>query len=69
MDLWTVAAVVMLVVWAVATFAFTAPGWLQFLLSVGVFVVIWRQIVRGTPSPPAPDAAAPRAGRDHAPRG
>jgi len=68
MDLWTLAAVVMLVVWAVATFAFTAPGWLQFLLSLGVFIVIWRQVVRSTPDPaePVPDM---RAGADHTPRG
>ena len=63
MDLWTIAAVVMLVVWGVASFAFTAPGWLQILLTIGVFVVIWRQIVRGTPAPAA------RGGSDRAPRG
>jgi hypothetical protein len=68
MDLWTVAAVVMLVVWAVATFAFTAPGWMQFLLSLGVFIVIWRQVVRSTPAPVEPPRDA-RAGADHTPRG
>ena len=52
MDLWTIAAIVMLIVWAVASFAFTAPGWMHALLTAGVFILIWRQVVRGTP--PAP---------------
>jgi hypothetical protein len=56
MDAWTLAAVVMLVAWAVGTFLFTAPGWLHALLTVGVFVLIWRMVVRGTPGadPPPP---------------
>ena len=68
MDLWTVAAVAMLVLWAVGTFAFTAPGWVNLLLMVGVFVLIWRVVVRGTPNAtPRPD---PRALDDaHRPRG
>ena len=49
MDVGLVAAIVMLVVWAVATVAFEAPGWLHLLLTVGVFVVIWRIVARGTP--------------------
>ena len=49
MDLWIVAALLMLVAWAVATFAFApAPGWVAMLLTVGVFVLIWRIVVRGT---------------------
>ena len=52
MDLWIVAAIAMLVVWGVATVAFAAPGWLHLLLTAGVFVLIWRIVVRGTPTPP-----------------
>ena len=49
MDLGLIAAIVMLVVWAIGTFAFDAPGWLHLLLTVGVFVLIWRVVARGTP--------------------
>ena len=54
MDPWIIAAVAMLVVWAIGTFAFTAPGWLHFLLTLGVFLLIWRIVVRGDPAPPRP---------------
>jgi hypothetical protein len=49
MDIWIVAAVAMLVVWAVATFAFAGPGWVHLLLTAGVFLLIARIVVRGTP--------------------
>lgn len=65
MDVWTIAAVVMLVAWAVATFAFAAPGWIHFLLTLGVFLLIWRIVVRGTPAPPASEPERER----RAPRG
>lgn len=49
MDIGILAAIVMLIVWAIATFAFEAPGWIHLLLSVGVFLLIYRIVVRGTP--------------------
>ena len=49
MDLGILAAVAMLIVWAIATFAFEAPGWIHGLLSVGMFLLIYRIVVRGTP--------------------
>jgi hypothetical protein len=49
MDIGIIAGVGMLVVWAVGTFAFEAPGWIHLLLSVGVFLIIYRIVVRGTP--------------------
>jgi hypothetical protein len=54
MDLWIIAAIVMLIVWGIGTFAWTGPGWIHLLLTVGVAVLIWRIVVRGTPdeSPP-----------------
>ena len=52
MDLWIIAALAMLVVWGVATFALGAPGWVHLLLTLGVFVLIWRIVVRGTPPHP-----------------
>ena len=49
MDLWTVVAVLMLVAWAAATFAMApAPGWVHGLLTAGVFLLIYRVVVRGT---------------------
>ena len=50
MDLGIVIGIVMLIVWAVATFAFEAPGWLHLLLTVGVFLIIYRIVIRGTSS-------------------
>jgi len=29
-----------------------APGWVHLLLTAGVFVIIWRLVVRGTPDGP-----------------
>lgn len=43
--------VLMLLVWGVATFALTAPGWVHALLMFGVFAVIWGVVARGTPPP------------------
>lgn len=48
MDLGILAAIAMLVLWAVATFQFDAPGWVHLLLTAGVFLLIWRIVVRGT---------------------
>ena len=49
MDIWTVVGIAMLVVWGIATFMFDAPGWIHLLLTAGVFLVIYRIVVRGTP--------------------
>ncbi len=48
MDVGIVAAVAMLIVWALGTFAFSAPGWIHLLLTLTVFILIWRIVVRGT---------------------
>ena len=52
LDAWLVAGIVMLIVWAIAVLRFDAPGWMHGLLTGGVFIVIWRIVVRGTPSRP-----------------
>lgn len=49
MDLGILAALAMLVIWAVWTFAFSAPGVAHILLTAGVFLLIYRIVVRGTP--------------------
>ena len=47
-------SLVMLVVWAVWTFVFEAPGWVHILLTGGVFLLIWAIVASG--DPPAPKA-------------
>jgi uncharacterized membrane protein len=48
MDLGIIAAVLMLAVWAFVTFTTTAPGWIHILLTLGMFLLIYRIVVRGT---------------------
>ena len=55
MDLGILGGIALLIVWAVAFFAFEPPGWVHLLLSVGVFLIIARIVVRGnTRKPPPP---------------
>lgn len=53
MDLTLIFGVVMLLVWGGVTVTTDAPGWVHLLLTAGVFVIIWRIVVRDTPSGPA----------------
>ena len=48
MDIGIIAAIVMLAVWAFVTFTTTAPGWIHILLTMGMFLLIYRIVVRGT---------------------
>ena len=48
MDIGLVAAILMLVFWAIVTFTTAAPGWIHILLTVGVFLLIYRIVLRGT---------------------
>jgi hypothetical protein len=48
MDLGIIAAIAMLVVWAVVTFTTSAPGWIHILLTMGMSLLIYRNLVRGT---------------------
>jgi uncharacterized membrane protein len=48
MDLGIIAAVLMLGIWAFVTFTTTAPGWIHILLTLGMFLLIYRIVVRGT---------------------
>ena len=51
MDVPLLAAIVMLLLWAGGTLFLDSPGWINLLLSVGVFLLIWRIVVRsGTTS-------------------
>jgi hypothetical protein len=56
MDLGLLAGIVLIVIWAVGVLGFDGPGWLNLLLTVGVFLVLLRIVVRGDrrrPEPPA----------------
>jgi hypothetical protein len=44
-------AIIMLVFWAVMTFAFSGPGWVHLFLSLGLFILIWRIVAGGTWEP------------------
>jgi hypothetical protein len=55
MDIGFVAAIAMLIVWAIGTFVFEAPGWIHLLLTVGMFLLIWRIAVMTTGHRGSPD--------------
>ena len=48
MDLGIVAALAMLIIWAVVTSMISAPGWIHILLTMGMALLIYRIVVRGT---------------------
>ena len=51
MDIGIIAAIAMLIVWAAGTFFFDAPGFIHALLTGGVFLLIWRIVVRSNARP------------------
>lgn len=56
MDIGLVAGIAMLVIWIIGALVFDGPGWIHLLLTLGVFIIIWRIVVRGDrrhPTPPA----------------
>jgi len=52
MDFYMLAGIAMLVAWGGVTYTTDAPGWIHLMLTGGVFLIIWRIVVRGTPSGP-----------------
>ena len=48
MDIGIIAAIIMLAIWAFVTFTTTAPGWIHILLTMGLCLLIYRIVVRGT---------------------
>jgi hypothetical protein len=57
MDFGIVAAVLILAGWGVWTFAFNAPGWAHILLMGGMFLLIYRIVLHGTPGYPSSGSA------------
>ena len=47
MDLGIVAGVVLILIWAISTFMFSGPGWMNLLLTAGVTILVWRVVARG----------------------
>jgi hypothetical protein len=54
MDLGIVVGIALIIIWAIGALMFNAAGWVHLLLTVGVFVVIWRIVVRGDRRHPEP---------------
>jgi len=54
MDIGILIGIALIVIWAIGALAFDGPGWIHLLLTVGVFVVIWRIVVRGDRRHPEP---------------
>ena len=48
MDLGIITALVLIVIWAVVALGLSGPGWIHLLLTVGVAMLIWRVVIKGT---------------------
>jgi uncharacterized membrane protein len=48
MDVGVITAVAMLLVWAVVALVYDGPGWIHLLLTLGVTLLIYRVVLRGT---------------------
>jgi uncharacterized membrane protein len=58
MDLGILAAIALLLIWAIAALVLQGPGWVHLFLTVGVSLLIYRIVVRGSPKEPV--TRAPR---------
>jgi hypothetical protein len=47
MDLGIIIGIALIVIWIIGALIFSGPGWVHLLLTVGVFVIIWRIVVTG----------------------
>ncbi len=52
MDLGIIAAIALLFIWAVAALVLEGPGWVHLFLTIGVSLLIYRIVVRGSPKDP-----------------
>jgi uncharacterized membrane protein len=48
MDLGLLGAIAILVVWAIAALVLQGPGWVHLLLTIGVSLLIYRIVARGS---------------------
>jgi hypothetical protein len=49
MDIGIIAAIALLVIWAIGALLMEGPGWIHLFLTVGVSLLIYRIVVRGSP--------------------
>jgi hypothetical protein len=63
MNVASAVGIALIVIWAIITFAFDAPGWVHLLLTLGVFVLIWGIVMRGTREQPGRRTNATGAAR------
>jgi hypothetical protein len=54
MDIGIIAGIALIIVWSIGALVYSGPGWLHLLLTVGVFVIVWRIVVRGDRRHPEP---------------
>jgi hypothetical protein len=59
MDFGLLAALALLLIWAIAALVLQGPGWVHLLLTIGVSLLIYRLVARSAAmdEPPAPRAA------------
>jgi hypothetical protein len=50
MDLGIIGALALIVIWAVAALVLQGPGWVHLLLTLGVSLLIYRVVMRGSSS-------------------
>ena len=56
MDIGIIVGIALIIIWGIGALAFDGPGWIHLLLTVGVFLIIYRIVVRSDrrhPTPPA----------------
>ncbi len=51
MDYGIIVGIALVAIWAVGALVYSGPGWLHLLFTVGVFLIIWRIVVRGDKRP------------------
>ena len=54
MDLGILVGIALLIIWTIGALIYDAPGWIHLLLTVGVFLIIYRVVVRGDRRHPTP---------------
>ncbi|HET6337021.1 MAG TPA: hypothetical protein VFG30_27545 [Polyangiales bacterium] len=60
MDIGIIAAIALLVIWAIGALLMEGPGWIHLFLTVGVSLLIYRIVSRGSPKETVTTKAPPR---------
>ncbi|HEY4217465.1 MAG TPA: DUF5670 family protein [Gemmatimonadaceae bacterium] len=54
MDLGIIVGIALIIIWGIGALMFDTGGWIHLLLTVGMFVIIWRIVVTGDRRHPEP---------------